>query len=76
MRFNLLSGGIGYDFQVYHRDVCTNGFTEQLNGKADAVFLDLPAPQLAVPYAVKALKLSGKPKTTNFIILQLCPLSD
>ena len=52
--------GIGESVSVYHRDVCANGFTEELNEKADAVFLDLPAPWLAVPHAAKALKLSGK----------------
>jgi tRNA (adenine57-N1/adenine58-N1)-methyltransferase catalytic subunit len=40
--------------------VCQNGFDENLNGLADAVFLDLPAPHLAVPAALKALKKSGK----------------
>lgn len=45
---------------VYHRDVCNLGFTDDLDGKADAVFLDLPAPDLAVPHAFKALKLSGE----------------
>ncbi len=46
--------------QVYHRDVCELGFKDELNGCADAVFLDLPAPQIAVPHALKALKDSGK----------------
>lgn len=45
---------------AYHGDACATGFTEALNGKVDAVFLDLPAPWLAVPNAVKALKASGK----------------
>lgn len=47
-------------FQVYHRDVCELGFTDELNGKADAVFLDLPSPHVAVPHALKALKDDGK----------------
>ncbi|KAM7361232.1 tRNA methyltransferase 61 [Cochliomyia hominivorax] len=51
--------GLGDFVTVYHRDVCQNGFGEELNGKADAVFLDLPAPQQAVEHAVKALKSSG-----------------
>lgn len=45
--------------QAYHRDVCEFGFTNELNGCADAVFLDLPAPQAVVPHALKALKDSG-----------------
>lgn len=51
--------GIEEFVTVYHRDVCDRGFTEELNNKADAIFLDLPAPHLAVPHALKALKLSG-----------------
>lgn len=45
---------------AYHGDACAGGFTEALNGKVDAVFLDLPAPWLAVPNAVKALKEGGE----------------
>lgn len=44
---------------VQHRDVCSDGFTEELNGVADAVFLDLPAPYIAIDHVVKALKSSG-----------------
>lgn len=44
---------------VQHRDVCSDGFTEQLNGVADAVFLDLPSPYLAIGHVVKALKVEG-----------------
>uniref|UniRef100_A0A336LJD7 tRNA (adenine(58)-N(1))-methyltransferase n=1 Tax=Culicoides sonorensis TaxID=179676 RepID=A0A336LJD7_CULSO len=44
---------------TYHRDVCELGFTDELNGKADAVFLDLPLPHMALPHAKKALKESG-----------------
>ncbi|EDW98651.1 tRNA (adenine(58)-N(1))-methyltransferase catalytic subunit TRMT61A [Drosophila yakuba] len=51
--------GIADFVTVYHRDVCNLGFGAELDGKADAVFLDLPAPDLAVPHAFKALKLSG-----------------
>lgn len=39
-----------------HRDVCEEGFTDELNGKADAIFLDLPNPYVAIKHAVKALK--------------------
>ncbi|XP_036325290.1 tRNA (adenine(58)-N(1))-methyltransferase catalytic subunit TRMT61A [Rhagoletis pomonella] len=51
--------GLGEFVSVYHRDVCQLGFGNELEGKADAVFLDLPAPQLAVPFAAKTLKAEG-----------------
>lgn len=44
---------------VQSSDVCENGFGEDLNGKADAVFLDLPHPWLAIPNAIKAFKDNG-----------------
>ncbi|CAO1624188.1 unnamed protein product [Parajaminaea phylloscopi] len=33
-----------------HRNVCLHGFPSALNGQADAVFLDLPAPWEAIPF--------------------------
>lgn len=41
------------------RDVCTNGFGEDLYEKADAVFLDVPHPWLAIPHAFRTLKETG-----------------
>lgn len=38
------------------RDVCAAGFPDALDGAADAVFLDLPSPWLAVAHAAKAMK--------------------
>lgn len=57
-----LEGGLA---KVVHRDVCAGraeggGFGEELDGKADAVFLDLPEPWLAVEHAKLALKGSRK----------------
>ncbi|KAG6463225.1 hypothetical protein O3G_MSEX013750, partial [Manduca sexta] len=39
-----------------HRDVLEEGFGEDLQGKADAVFLDLPSPWRGVTHAVAVMK--------------------
>lgn len=44
---------------IKQRDVCSLGFTPELDGVADAVFLDLPHPWLAIPHAVKSIKMTG-----------------
>lgn len=51
--------GIQKFVTVSHRDVCIEGFGDNLQHKADAVFLDLPHPWLAIEHAVKTLKKSG-----------------
>lgn len=51
--------GFGDSVTAQHRDVCADGFTDELDGKADAIFLDLPAPYKAINHVVKALKPSG-----------------
>jgi tRNA (adenine57-N1/adenine58-N1)-methyltransferase len=41
--------------QITHRDVCEDGFlVEELSPKADAIFLDLPAPWLALPHLTRS----------------------
>ncbi|XP_073959231.1 tRNA (adenine(58)-N(1))-methyltransferase catalytic subunit TRMT61A-like [Choristoneura fumiferana] len=42
-----------------HRDVLEEGFGDDLDGKADAVFLDLPSPWAGVPHAAVAIKEDG-----------------
>ncbi|KAL3874969.1 hypothetical protein ACJMK2_037915 [Sinanodonta woodiana] len=46
--------GISQYVTVAHRDVCSDGFG--IENVADAVFLDLPCPWVALPSAKKALK--------------------
>lgn len=41
------------------RDVCSEGFGDDLKNKADAIFLDLPHPWKTIDFAVDALKESG-----------------
>ncbi|KAJ8709113.1 hypothetical protein PYW07_008939 [Mythimna separata] len=51
--------GIADFVTAKHRDVLADGFGEELNGKADAVFLDLPSPWVGVPHALAAIKDQG-----------------
>ncbi|XP_076296268.1 tRNA methyltransferase 61 [Lasioglossum baleicum] len=51
--------GLGEFVTVTHRDVCKEGFGEELKSKVDAIFLDLPHPWLAIDHALQALKKSG-----------------
>ena len=47
------------------RDVCTDGFDID-SATADAVFLDLPSPWLAIPFATKCLKPGNMSLLTLF----------
>ena len=51
--------GLSQFVTVGHKDVCVDGFGEQLTNKADAIFLDLPHPWLAIDRALCTLKKSG-----------------
>ncbi|KAF6212740.1 hypothetical protein GE061_010448 [Apolygus lucorum] len=51
--------GLSPVVQVSRRDVCQEGFGPEVEGKADAVFLDLPHPWMVVPHAVAAFKPQG-----------------
>lgn len=51
--------GIADFVTAKHRDVLADGFGEELNVKADAVFLDLPSPWIGVPHVLNAIKNQG-----------------
>ncbi|XP_044258618.1 tRNA (adenine(58)-N(1))-methyltransferase catalytic subunit TRMT61A [Tribolium madens] len=44
---------------VNQRDVCSNGFGDELENKADSVFLDLPHPWQAIPHTLNVIKETG-----------------
>jgi tRNA (adenine57-N1/adenine58-N1)-methyltransferase catalytic subunit len=44
---------------VQQRNVEHDGFAPELDGTADAAFLDLPEPWLAVPAAARCLRFDG-----------------
>lgn len=52
--------GVDHLVQIQQRDVCSQGFGDDLDGKADALFLDLPNPWEAIPFSAKAFKSMGK----------------
>ncbi|CBY10132.1 unnamed protein product [Oikopleura dioica] len=51
--------GLSKNITVYHRDVCAEGWPAEVDHKADAVFLDIPAPYKAIEHVKRALKLEG-----------------
>ena len=51
--------GIDDFVTVYNRDVITDGFPNEIDHMADAVFLDIPAPYSAIHHVKRALKISG-----------------
>lgn len=54
-----------------HGDVCVDGFGEDLNGRVDGIFLDLPMPWLAIPHADRCLVEGGKICTFSPCIEQI-----
>ena len=59
-RAEFKSHGLGDIITSDQRDVCNNGFPEELHGKADALFLDLPHPWEAIDAAKKTLVSYGR----------------
>ncbi|XP_034934520.1 tRNA (adenine(58)-N(1))-methyltransferase catalytic subunit TRMT61A isoform X2 [Chelonus insularis] len=55
---NLIPGSVVVE-TVADRDVCREGFGDNLKLKADAILLDLPLPWLTIDHAVNTLKTSG-----------------
>ena len=55
-----LVNGLDHAINVEHRDVCADGFPTELDGKADALFLDVPNPWLAIGHAKRALRRGGR----------------
>lgn len=53
------ANGIAHVISVTHRDTEGSGFPDSLNGSADGVFLDLPAPWKATAAAMKCLAPNG-----------------
>lgn len=49
-----------------HRNVCQAGFPSSLNGRADAAFLDLPAPWEAIPFLTAVLDPSATTRVACF----------
>lgn len=52
--------GLGHIVTAANRDVCENGFPEELLNRVDGLFLDLPHPWECIPKARKVLKKGGR----------------
>ena len=55
-----IKNGLDTAVTVAHRDICGEGFPTELNATADAVFLDVPNPWLAILHAKNVLKRGGR----------------
>lgn len=52
--------GLGHIVVCACRDVCTDGFPDELAGRLDAMFLDLPHPWSCIPFAKKCLRSGAR----------------
>ena len=52
--------GLSHIVTAADRDVCDCGFPDELDNRADGIFLDLPHPWECIPKAKKALKKGGR----------------
>lgn len=59
-RIEFAAHGLNKVVTAAQRDVCGQGFPDELNGAVDAVFLDLPHPWEAIEAAKKVLKRNGR----------------
>jgi len=68
----IIAHGLQNTVQITHRDVCEGGFlVDGQSPKAEAVFLDLPAPWLALPHLSRS-----KPASSQTDAPFISPLSD
>lgn len=54
------SHGLSHVVSSDHRDICSQGFPSELDGKLDAIFLDLPYPWSCIGKVKQSLKLDGR----------------
>eukprot|EP00930_Biecheleria_cincta_P017349 TRINITY_DN13821_c0_g1_i1.p1 TRINITY_DN13821_c0_g1~~TRINITY_DN13821_c0_g1_i1.p1 ORF type:complete len:345 (+),score=71.91 TRINITY_DN13821_c0_g1_i1:28-1062(+) len=63
--------GLSDIIRSHHRDVCKDGFDEALRGAAHGIFLDLPAPWLAIQHVDETLVPGGRLVTFSPCIEQI-----
>ena len=63
--------GVSHVVTAKHRDVVEEGFPDELAGKVDGLFLDIPSPWLAVEGAVRALRRGGRLCTFSIQVEQV-----
>ena len=68
---DFINNGLGSVVRVEHRDVCSAGFPENLDGTLDAIMLDVPNPWDAIGFARRSLRHGGRVCTYSPCIEQV-----